>query len=741
MHRKLLVVSLLAGLSVGLNACSEGEYNDLQCDAATYKPECLDTMNLMECQNGALIVTQCQAGYYCKIAAAADGTGNTASCAPAAPNNNVIPSCNHDTPICLNATQLETCVNGQPSVESCPNGCDNNACKASAGCTDGEQKCENNTAYTCSGGNWDAGTPCANGCEGNVCKTTTGCTDSCKDENTLLKCNADGTTTEEPCANGCENNACKVVEGCTDSCKDENTLLKCNEDGTTTEEPCANGCENNACKQVTETCTNEATRCANNVYESCVDNGWKQLMTCEFGCNMGNCIDYKPTGGNEGDKCDYYEYVESCKDNKVLYCDEDDDGNEVIIAQECDADAPCAVRAADAFGYCSAACQEGDAPTILCDKDTDGTEYSTVFTCEKTIDGGYAMFPEQYLICKDGCTDGTGCNGVVTEGGEDGDLCYVTNYTEACEGNKVVYCEDGEGVTRIECEGGASCGVRKADQYADCVESCKAGDPDIIRCEEDLFGGVYSTVYSCAETTDGNYAYFAAESSACVGVCKNDIGCTAPEECKVSDYVEKCESNSAYYCDEESGIVAASTCDEKAPCQIRKSNNTANCAEACKEGDEPKEQCSSFLGMNIYIKSLCEETADGKFAAFTDYEFCEEDCASGKGCIPYEKCDDKQYEETCDNNVVKFCSKGVVKKLDCAEDELTCMIRDEDNYADCVQTCTEGTEETIKCVELDDGIYAMHTSCDKTKDGTFGLFIDAEHCEDACKEGVGCDAE
>ena len=304
----------------------------------------------------------------------------------------------------------------------------------------------------------------------------------------------------------------------------------------------------------------------------------------------------------------------------------------------------------------------------------------------------------------------------------------------------MVYCEEGE-VARFECED-APCGVRKADQYADCAESCNAGDPDIVRCEEDLFGGVYSTVYSCAETTDGSYAYFASDTSECVGVCKDGIGCTAPEDCKVSDYVEKCESNAAYYCDEESGIVAADACDEDAPCQIRKSNKTANCAASCQESDEPKTACSSsFLGVNIYVKSTCEETEDGNFAVFTDYEFCKEDCTNDKGCIPYETCDVKQYDAKCEDDVIYYCLNGVVRKRDCAANKLTCMIREEDNYAGCVQTCTEGTEETVECIEDVDGIYAMHTTCDKTTDGTFALFEEEEICEDACKEGVGCDAE
>ena len=56
MNNKLLKICLLAGLAVGLNSCSEGEYNDLNCDPATYKAECLDTANFMFCNNGTLTV-------------------------------------------------------------------------------------------------------------------------------------------------------------------------------------------------------------------------------------------------------------------------------------------------------------------------------------------------------------------------------------------------------------------------------------------------------------------------------------------------------------------------------------------------------------------------------------------------------------------------------------------------------------------------------------------------------------
>lgn len=58
------IIFCLASIFV-FSACAEGEYNDLDCDTATYKANCIDSSNFMWCNNGKLIVTQCSSQAYC----------------------------------------------------------------------------------------------------------------------------------------------------------------------------------------------------------------------------------------------------------------------------------------------------------------------------------------------------------------------------------------------------------------------------------------------------------------------------------------------------------------------------------------------------------------------------------------------------------------------------------------------------------------------------------------------------
>lgn len=64
--KKICLSLVMATLGLGMLACDEGEYNDLACDAATYKAECLDTIHFMVCgEDGKLIVRECATGQSC----------------------------------------------------------------------------------------------------------------------------------------------------------------------------------------------------------------------------------------------------------------------------------------------------------------------------------------------------------------------------------------------------------------------------------------------------------------------------------------------------------------------------------------------------------------------------------------------------------------------------------------------------------------------------------------------------
>lgn len=66
MKRSFLMVCLFVVAAFFLNACEEGEYNDLECDESTYQAECLDGTHYMKCNLGSLIVVACGNGHICK---------------------------------------------------------------------------------------------------------------------------------------------------------------------------------------------------------------------------------------------------------------------------------------------------------------------------------------------------------------------------------------------------------------------------------------------------------------------------------------------------------------------------------------------------------------------------------------------------------------------------------------------------------------------------------------------------
>ena len=66
MKQRYWLASILFSAFAFLGACSEGEYNNLDCDAG-YVPECLDTTHIMMCINGKLIVSACEIGQYCHV--------------------------------------------------------------------------------------------------------------------------------------------------------------------------------------------------------------------------------------------------------------------------------------------------------------------------------------------------------------------------------------------------------------------------------------------------------------------------------------------------------------------------------------------------------------------------------------------------------------------------------------------------------------------------------------------------
>ena len=66
MKKLILMAGLILGISVGMSACSTGEYNDLECDPSDYQAQCLGPNSYMYCKSGQLITVICGGDRLCK---------------------------------------------------------------------------------------------------------------------------------------------------------------------------------------------------------------------------------------------------------------------------------------------------------------------------------------------------------------------------------------------------------------------------------------------------------------------------------------------------------------------------------------------------------------------------------------------------------------------------------------------------------------------------------------------------
>ena len=74
MKKGILIIGLIIGGTLGVSACSTGEYNDLECDPAEYEAQCLSPNSYMYCKGGQLISVVCGGQRECKV------DGNSVAC-------------------------------------------------------------------------------------------------------------------------------------------------------------------------------------------------------------------------------------------------------------------------------------------------------------------------------------------------------------------------------------------------------------------------------------------------------------------------------------------------------------------------------------------------------------------------------------------------------------------------------------------------------------------------------------
>ncbi len=394
----------------------------------------------------------------------------------------------------------------------CPKGviCENDKC-ANIKCEENSNKCEINTLYRCSNGQWSKIGEC----------------DSCDDNGQCIK-NIECNQEDHPkCENG--------------------ILYECNENRMETLKSCLNGA---SCKDKNECfeCGDNATKCEGNILYNCKDGAWNIIQECES-CINGQCINNTECKQEDHPKCE----------NGILYtCNSDhketlnlcSNGAECKDEHECHV---CKNNATKCEGNKSYTCNSGEWTEISeCDSCENGqcikhTECQdnvcTNFEIEpigsdKSINIGILYNCETKIqeicpynaTCKD---DNKTCN-------DCGDGATK------CEGSIQYQCSEGNWDNGTQCPNGATCKDNK---------TCNACGDGATKCED-------STQYTCENGTWDKGTQ--CENNA---TCKNAITCT---DC--GDGATKCEGSIQYLCS-EGNWDNGTQCPNGATCKDNKTCN------------------------------------------------------------------------------------------------------------------------------------------------------------------------
>ncbi len=731
-NKRLLTACLLAGVAIGLNSCAEGDYNDLKCDSK-YEAECLDSSHYMSCQNGSLIVTACGAGTYCKENKDAASGAVTVSC-EAYESDKPAGQCDHESPICINDSILETCEDGKAKTSQCDYGCEAGACKeapaekkeAGESCTANDE-CKSNSCVPVAGGEAGEmecapGESCADGatrctedgsametCQDNAW-TSTSCNGlGCKNDKCLLadgeECENDdvcgsGFCAEEKAADGAEGGACRVIEDGADGLPCDAGLV-CKDDVCTKLEE---GMEGGACR---DTSVENVVACDAGLV--CTDNVCTKLVegmegaacrviaedavgdACDAGLVCTDNVCTKLVDGTEGGAC--REIAEGadglpcdeglvCNDNKVCVIDDGpnegekggacrDTSVENVIA--CDAGLVCLSDVCVDNGSKGTSCVvEGDVDPCLDGLECVGEDASKVCTPKAGYVDGVCRDNSVENITK--CEDGLSCVS---------DVCVAN-------GSKGAACRDNSVENVIACDAGLKC-----DDDNVCVEIVAGSEGGVCReIAEDADGlpcdaGLVCTEDVCVKIADGDEGGKCLADDKCNDdlVC-NDGVCEAPAEAAASSAPEgrkhvcmaKLENGAA--CD--NGSHCASGNCEEGVCLAK----LAGEGESCENVD-----CKDGLACNE--SKVCEK-------ASTPVDACSDDstCGAGKKCVIADGATEGTCEDITAGEAGGACRDTSVENVIACDDGLSCV----DNV------CVVNGTENAPCRVIADG--ADGDACD-----------------------------
>jgi len=373
-----------------------------------------------------------------------------------------------------------------------------------------------------------------------------------------------------------------------------------------------------------------------------------------------------------------------------------------------------------------------------------------------------------------------------------------TKGTYKCDSNSLYACDGERWVQQEDCKT-STCSAN----LGQCVPSgevitdeCSSGSyacrsNDISKCEN----GHWKVVESCGTKKCSEEKWSCVEAEV-VDPNPQQAETVTTESCSYN-FVERCENEVAYFCNDDSKVTLRDCKQLKGTCHISKEGLYADCVETCSASDfKEYTTCEGD-----YVAShLCLETTDGGHYeySFTDNKCafgcengkckdqntsvkeggsCKEDtcadgnlykCESGKyvlnactggtvctmgdkpACTAKPKenaeCNPSTFIDTCADGAIYYChtdEKVVIKEACATGDGYSCHYTAfgqeyvSDGYAECAIPCSEGTEPLEQCVKDGDGYYTENYYCMMGSDGNWWYFPVQSWCSNGCDKAKG----
>ena len=327
--------------------------------------------------------------------------------------------------------------------------------------------------------------------------------------------------------------------------------------------------------------------------------------------------------------------------------------------------------------------------------------------CGQDDDGNPACVEATPEVCNaDACSeDGNILKHCIIEDGADEGVVEEENCTKDADGN------DTGLVCGLDADGNPAC-VEPAPESCT-VSACSADGLTLRVCniEDGAEEGVYED-QDCTKDADGNDTDLVCGKDA-----DGNAACVA--KCVADD--TKCEEDTLYVCNEETGVLAITACaDDSKICGVDEDGNPACVAESCTE---------TVCDSDTNILKVCK-IEDGAEAGVVEIKNCADDnmvcgvdedgapaCVVGE--VP-EKCT----ESVCDGATLKFCNipdgetEGTVEAQDCSANDQICGA-DENDAPACINKCVAADtkcaddEITLSVCDEDTGILTV-TNCSES---------------------------